>query len=299
MGLSFSKSIKVGLFRFNLSGSGIGVSAGIPGLRIGTGPRGAYISGSVSGFRYRQSLRASRPAPTSSSPAKLVPPQSAPSAPQYQPNVVSTVQHDTKSVLELADTSSDELVETLNEQSQRNLLWPWAGGGALLCFGWLKGNTAWPDYVHVSIFFILIGLVFWLYCRDQARRLTVLFFDLDPTTEKTFSALSSAIEHAATSRKLRAIASTARYGDTRYSAGASTGLQFQEAVLALGQAPGVAANLPVPLLKTKRRPLHSSPTECSFSKVKLWVLLRTRNWMCTCYVRSLLRVKNSPPTQPW
>ena len=38
MGVSFSKSIKFGAVRFNLSGSGIGVSVGIPGLRIGTNP---------------------------------------------------------------------------------------------------------------------------------------------------------------------------------------------------------------------------------------------------------------------
>lgn len=38
MGLSFSRSEKFGAVRFNFSGSGIGMSVGIPGLRIGTGP---------------------------------------------------------------------------------------------------------------------------------------------------------------------------------------------------------------------------------------------------------------------
>ncbi|RYF26114.1 MAG: DUF4236 domain-containing protein, partial [Comamonadaceae bacterium] len=37
MGLTFAKSVKFGPVRFNFSGSGIGVSAGIPGLRIGAG----------------------------------------------------------------------------------------------------------------------------------------------------------------------------------------------------------------------------------------------------------------------
>jgi hypothetical protein len=49
MGLSFAKSVKCGAVRFNVSGSGIGVSVGIPGLRIGTGPRGAYIGGGLGG----------------------------------------------------------------------------------------------------------------------------------------------------------------------------------------------------------------------------------------------------------
>jgi hypothetical protein len=56
MGLTFAKSVRFGAVRFNFSGSGIGMSVGIPGLRIGTGPRGAYISGGAGGFRYRRSL---------------------------------------------------------------------------------------------------------------------------------------------------------------------------------------------------------------------------------------------------
>jgi hypothetical protein len=42
-------SIKAGPLRLNLSRSGIGVSAGIPGLRIGTGPRGSYVRMSAGG----------------------------------------------------------------------------------------------------------------------------------------------------------------------------------------------------------------------------------------------------------
>jgi hypothetical protein len=37
------KSISAGPFRFNLSSSGIGLSVGVKGVRIGTGPRGHYV----------------------------------------------------------------------------------------------------------------------------------------------------------------------------------------------------------------------------------------------------------------
>jgi hypothetical protein len=43
MGFYIRKSVKAGPFRFNLSKSGLGVSAGIPGFRVGTGPRGNYV----------------------------------------------------------------------------------------------------------------------------------------------------------------------------------------------------------------------------------------------------------------
>jgi hypothetical protein len=38
MSLYIRKSISVGPFRFNLSKSGVGVSAGIKGVRFGAGP---------------------------------------------------------------------------------------------------------------------------------------------------------------------------------------------------------------------------------------------------------------------
>ena len=53
MGLYLRKSVRVGPFRFNLSGSGIGVSCGIRGLRIGTGPRGNYIQAGRRGIYSR------------------------------------------------------------------------------------------------------------------------------------------------------------------------------------------------------------------------------------------------------
>lgn len=101
MGISFAKSVKFGAVRFNFSGSGIGMSVGIPGLRIGTGPRGAYIGGGIAGFRYRKSLETgSVPASTSRRSAR-VPDQHSETIPLH--NIVATVEHEAKSILELAD----------------------------------------------------------------------------------------------------------------------------------------------------------------------------------------------------
>lgn len=40
-------SISAGPFRFNFSKGGVGVSVGVKGLRVGTGPRGHYVQGAV------------------------------------------------------------------------------------------------------------------------------------------------------------------------------------------------------------------------------------------------------------
>jgi hypothetical protein len=56
MGFYLRKSIKVGPIRFNLSKSGVGVSAGVTGFRIGTGPRGNYVHMGRGGIYYRKTL---------------------------------------------------------------------------------------------------------------------------------------------------------------------------------------------------------------------------------------------------
>jgi hypothetical protein len=43
MGFYIRKSIFAGPFRFNLSTSGVGVSVGVKGFRVGTGPRRNYV----------------------------------------------------------------------------------------------------------------------------------------------------------------------------------------------------------------------------------------------------------------
>jgi hypothetical protein len=56
MGLFFRKSIGAGPFRVNLSKSGVGVSAGIRGARVGVGTRGPYVSAAKDGIYYRKHL---------------------------------------------------------------------------------------------------------------------------------------------------------------------------------------------------------------------------------------------------
>jgi Protein of unknown function (DUF4236)/DnaJ domain len=56
MGFFFRKSIGLGPFRINLSKSGVGVSTGIKGARIWTGPRGTYVQVGREGFYYRQKI---------------------------------------------------------------------------------------------------------------------------------------------------------------------------------------------------------------------------------------------------
>src|SRR6266516_2466341 len=67
MGFYLRKSISVGPLRFNLSTSGIGVSAGVKGLRFGVGPRGNYVHMGRGGLYYRATIPPSSSAPSTPS----------------------------------------------------------------------------------------------------------------------------------------------------------------------------------------------------------------------------------------
>lgn len=79
MGFYIRKSVSAGPFRFNLSHSGLGVSVGVRGFRIGSGPRGNYVHMGRGGLYYRASLgRLRRKAAPEQ---RWSPPPSAPPAP--------------------------------------------------------------------------------------------------------------------------------------------------------------------------------------------------------------------------
>ncbi len=57
MGFRLQRSIRLGKFmRLNISKSGLGISAGLGGIRVGSGPRGAYVNVDLpgSGLSYRK-----------------------------------------------------------------------------------------------------------------------------------------------------------------------------------------------------------------------------------------------------
>ncbi len=256
MGLTFAKSVKFGAVRFNFSGSGIGMSVGIPGLRIGTGPRGAYIGGGMGGFRYRKSL--GRTSATPSPQGRFALPSEGGAA--SSPNIIATVEHDSKNVLELTDSSSDAILQSMNEQRAKNSFWPPTAILLALLFFLIRGvGSAWPAFVLWLIFFAFAGFVAWVAWRDKLRKLTVLFFEPDEAASATYETVVDSFRTATNVAKLQAIGQTATYGDTKYTAGASRGYKLVKGSFELGQAPGVIANIDVPILKTDKTTLAFYP----------------------------------------
>lgn len=113
MGFYLRKSVSVGPFRFNLSGSGAGLSVGIPGFRIGTGPRGNYVHLGRGGLYYRQTLPSSNPAPRA---MDLIP--SGTHAPLEEVESANAAQ--------IVDSSSEQLLAEIREKRQKMRVAPFA-----------------------------------------------------------------------------------------------------------------------------------------------------------------------------
>jgi hypothetical protein len=130
VGFYARKSLSAGPFRFNLSTSGVGVSVGVPGFRVGTGPRGNYVHMGRGGVYYRATLNG-RAAPAAQRPA-----QSYPAHDSFRPSGVLMEDVTGATALELAPTGGDDVVDQLNAAAARTA-WGWWVTGAAVVLGLL------------------------------------------------------------------------------------------------------------------------------------------------------------------
>jgi uncharacterized tellurite resistance protein B-like protein len=189
VGFYVRKSLKAGPFRFNLSKSGLGVSAGVPGFRVGSGPRGNYVRMGTGGIYYQATLGAGQP-PNQLSLNPGWPPASLPAS----SDVVFEDQRGA-SVQSLAPTSSDDLVHQLNEAARRKPLTRWMVI-TLLVLGLIT--------MPFGLFIWLLGIpvVWWVVMRDRARRSVVIFYHVTDEHARQFQRLVDAAHALAQSQKL-------------------------------------------------------------------------------------------------
>jgi len=252
LGLTFSKSVRFGAVRFNFTGSGIGISTGIPGLRIGTGPRGAYISAGKWGFRYRASLSSHRRF-TSSGRSSATSAQSPGSA---QPLKVDQIADreilETQSVMQLEDTNADQLLEQIRAQNRKFPWWKLAAVATLLLGAAAVDQS--DEVLEWSLRISLIaavGLTIWLRWRSRLGRLTVLFYDLAEPIASAYESLSTAATSANRMSSIWSLQEQVKLADKKYNAGANFGVRRTRTTFPVDPIETIKANFEVPSLKTK------------------------------------------------
>jgi hypothetical protein len=256
VGFYIRKSIKAGPFRFNLSKSGLGVSAGIPGFRVGTGPRGNYVHMGRNGIYYRASLGAGGRQGASSAPPQVLPSYPGRRVPAYSPSGI--LMEDTTGVTAVAlePTGPDDLVQQLNTAGSRFAWWwPTAVAGAVIALA-AKGVFG------LLIAVLLIPVCAWLYLNDQARRTVVLFYEVEDEAEQWFQSLITQWPWLNQSQKLWRVTES---GDinTPYlhkrNAGASTLISSVSAAAGVSGPAQLKTNIQIPSIVAAKSALYFLP----------------------------------------
>lgn len=241
MGFYLRKSVSVGPFRVNFSKSGVGVSAGVRGLRVGTGPRGNYIRMGRGIVRYQQSL-----------------PSASPRALPSQPSPRSLPAIDTTPAGAIVDSSSEQLLDELREKQRKLALMPFAIAAAIVLTLVAIGDD-WPAGAIVTVLLLGIAAVIAAGRRDRNVKTVVLDYELDGPAEAAFQRFTAAAEAAAASRGVWRVTAEDAVRNRKYHAGASALVQRQATSLRRAAPPFVQTNVPVISLGAGRRTLYFLP----------------------------------------
>jgi hypothetical protein len=217
MSFYLRKSIKVGPIRFNLSKSGIGVSAGITGFRVGTGPRGNYVHMGRGGVYYRKTLS---PSDSSRSHTQNGGETNPPDA-NSQRGVGPMVEIESGDVTAMVDSSSAELLQELNEKKRKIRIAP-----VIIILAVLFSAALFLALIHpviqVAMILAWIVAVYLAFRRDALVKTVVLFYAFDEVLERAYGALHEASAGLASCAGHWHIAASGKVYERKYHAGASS-----------------------------------------------------------------------------
>ncbi|MCA2210572.1 DUF4236 domain-containing protein [Nocardia rosealba] len=245
MGIYVRQSLKAGPFRFNLSNSGIGVSAGVPGFRIGSGPRGNYVHAGAHGVYYRASLGG----------ARTLPPRQINTTRQPPGNPIPMADLTGADAIQLLPTGPGDLIEQLNSAAATARTAPWAAA----VFGILVLVT-FP--LGLLILVIAVPVVWWLSLFDQARQNVVVFYDVTDQPAVWFATLTEATSEFAASQgkwRVNAQGGLATVHQRKTHGNASTVLGRAPVTVGFDNPHGLVTNVAVPTITCGNDRLYFLP----------------------------------------
>jgi len=253
MGFYIRKSISVGPLRFNLSKSGVGVSAGVRGLRFGTGPRGNYVHMGRGGLYYKKTL----PSGTTNRN------QSIPIKPELQQSH-SEIDHEPLKEIEsgnlaqMVDSSSADLVTEMNDKRKKMRVWPFVAVLGLVAafFAFQNSQSPIPAIVIASVTALLTIFAF---VKDSLRKTTVLFFELEPEIESLYQKLHDSFECISSCSTKWHVEAEGAVKDRKRNAGATSVIKRTSISLGIGNPPYVKTNISVPSVPVGKQTLYFFP----------------------------------------
>lgn len=242
MGFFFRKSVRVGPLRFNLSKSGVGVSTGIKGLRVGIGPRGNYIHAGAGGFYYRTTL---------------TPKETKNAGSPNTENIPITVDHepmvkiDSNLNLLFQESSEDKLVAEINQKLKLFYFWKWSLAASLIL----------GFYAGIETFALGLVVTGGIYLWDETRKSVVLFFDFDESERLKFENIVNSFQIVLSTNKIWHVESQAKIKDWKRNSGAGAVVSKKDTHVSQKPVKILKTNIPIPTIGVGEQTLCFLPNK--------------------------------------
>lgn len=236
MGFYFKKSINLGGLRFNFSKSGIGVSAGIKGFRVGSGPRENYVQIGRNGIYYKKTWKNSK--------NKVNEQKKIRNIRKYNQNTYTSKNNnedlDEYNTDEICDSSSIELIEEIkNNYNKITLKW----FSLLFLFN-----------IYLFIFFFII-FAYW----DYKRKSTIIFYDIDEQMEQKLQRFYDAFDEIIKCKRKWYILSRNYNIDAKYNSGASSLVNRKDIIISNKVPKYIKTNVKIPCVPVGKQKLYFFP----------------------------------------
>lgn len=251
MGIYLRKSIGVGPLRFNLSGSGIGVSGGVRGFRVGAGPRGNYVHMGRHGLYYRATLPAHRK--SGADITRQVNPSSLPPV-QFHDGLAEI---DSGNVEEMVHSSSAELLEEIRMKARLPRRWPRAL--FLGSIAWLVAVSFISWWASLALLCAVVMLTRQLKRSDELRKTVILMYSLDQDAEVGWQGLHNGFDWLASSQRVWHLEARGGVTDRKRNAGASQLVRRTAIRPTKTDPPNIRTNIAVPSLPVGTQTLYLLP----------------------------------------
>ncbi len=247
MGFYIRKSIRVGAVRLNISKSGLGVSTGVKGFRVGMNGRGTYVHMGRGGLYYRKQLSwNSRPVPAHTE-----------TEGQYSNQIVEPsgssiiFSEDLDRPLDVEAKNADDAALLSHFRKRGNwsvLIVIFALLGLLASFG----SIAW------AIGFSVIALALFVLHVVQAQR-GVLIYDLDDLAIERFQAVVESFASFFHSNRMWLYEQRAVTSDWKRNAGATQLMKRRPANAWPEGDPKIRTNISIPCLSSGEERIYFLP----------------------------------------
>jgi len=241
VGFYLRKSISFGGVRFNFSKSGIGVSVGVKGFRVGHGPRGNYIHMGRNGLYYRATLNKKNKTINTNN----FRPQPETLKKQSQDGL-EFKDIDSADISQIVDSTSEDLLNEIAEKNRKIPFWPCC---LLLSF----------IVPPVGIMLAIISAILVFNFIDKRRKTVLLLYDIDEYTENKLQEFYNSFDEMKNTKAKWHISFEATTNGYKYNAGASNIVKRSPIAIKYSCPKYLKTNVQIPCIPVGKQTLYFFP----------------------------------------